>query len=455
MQTQNSHLIRFQFATLVCITTLSPTLGQVLNEDVKLLPGDGSEGDNFGWSIAIDSGLVVVGAFATNDNGVWSGSAYIFDAVKGTQVAKLLPDDGMARDQFGGSVAISDGIVAVGAPDDDDNGNESGSVYLFDALTGQMLRKLLPNDGSPNDQFGYSVAIENDTVVVGAYTSDDNGLGSGSAYIFSVSSGTQIAKLLPNDGNPDANFGYSIALDDGIVAIGARWDNDNGIKSGSAYLFDSLTGVQLHKLLPNTGTAEEYFGVSVDIANGIVVVGAYLAAGNVGPFSGTAYVFDALTGTQIATLVPSDGVENGYFGSSVSIDDHFIAVGAHNNFSNTIRPGAAYIFDIATGLQLAKLIPSDGESNDSFGRAISISNGVVSIGAQGNDDMGVDSGSAYIFHVYCPADLNGDFSVDFFDVSAFLTFFSISNPTADWNADGIFDFFDVMAYLADFAAGCP
>merc|ERR1719203_1536881 len=116
--------------------------------------------------------------------GTDSGSAYVFNTA-GTQLAKLLPTDGAADDKFGWSVSISGSTIVVGAFYDDDMGSKSGSAYVFNTA-GTQLAKLLPSDGIAWDEFGVSVSISGSTIVVGAWFDDDMGSGSGSAYIFPV-----------------------------------------------------------------------------------------------------------------------------------------------------------------------------------------------------------------------------------------------------------------------------
>ncbi len=149
------------------VALVAPAWGGVINEDLKLLPRDGASGHLFGNSIAIDNGVVAVGAIWDDDNGSDSGSAYLFDASTGVQIAKLLPSDGAAGDHFGLSIAIDDGVVAVGASGDDVNGPNSGSAYLLDASTGAQIAKLLPDDGAAGDRFGHSIAINDGVVAMG------------------------------------------------------------------------------------------------------------------------------------------------------------------------------------------------------------------------------------------------------------------------------------------------
>jgi len=435
-----------------------PAAGQVINEDLKLTASDGGGNQRFGFSIAIDNGVVAVGASQDDDNGTRSGSAYLFDASTGAELFKLLPSDGADFDYFGWSIAIDNGIVAVGAYFDDDNGINSGSAYLFDASTGAQLFKLLPSDGATEDFFGQSIAIDNGVVVVGANEDDNqNGNFSGSAYIFDASTGVQLFKLLPNDGAAGDGFGYSVAIDNGIVAVGSWFDTDNGGASGSAYVFDASTGGQTAKLLANDGGQGDHFGTSVAVDNGIVAVGAP-SHGDNGGFSGSVYLFNA-SGGQIAELLPSDGAAGDFFGYAVSIDNGVVASGASSNDDNGDSSGSAYLFDASTGAQITKLLPTDGAFRDEFGRSIAIDNGTVAAGAYADNDNGGDSGSAYLYHTgtgpTCPADLDGDGVLDFFDVSAFLTAFATQDSAADFDGDGTFDFFDVSAFLQAFGKGCP
>lgn len=165
----------------------------------KLIPlGDVTE-DQFGYSVAI-SGLRAIAGAPFYDSNI--GTAYIFDVTTGQQLFQLLAIDGQSGDELGTSIAIS-GIRAIaGAPRDDDNGSNAGSAYLFDATTGQQLFKLLPNDGVADDQFGFSVAISGTRAIVGSRRDDDNGSESGAAYVFDATTGQQLFKLLPRTALP-------------------------------------------------------------------------------------------------------------------------------------------------------------------------------------------------------------------------------------------------------------
>ena len=321
-----------------------------------------------------------------------------------SQEARLLANDRAANDLFGESVSISGGTAIVGAVWDDDNGLSSGSAYIFkDSGTGwAQAAKLLAADGAAYDQFGRSVSISGGTAIVGAEGDDDNGYDSGSAYLFK-DTGTgwvQAAKLLAGDGAASDHFGQSVSISGGTAIVGAMWDDDNGSWSGSAYIFqDTGSGwTQEAKLVADDGVQSDYFGYSVSISGGKAIVGAYGDADK-GSDSGSAYIFQD-TGSgwdQVAKLVAADGAAADHFGFSVSISGGTAIVGADGDDDKGPWSGSAYIFqDTGTGwTQEAKLLAADAVyESDHFGFSVSISGGTGLVGARSDDNC---AGSAYIF----------------------------------------------------------
>jgi len=359
----------------------------------KITASDGATSDSFGSSVAIGSGRIVVGAYGDDTS---QGSAYIFD-LDGTQLAKITASDGAAGDQFGWSVAIGNGRIVVGAKGDDDNGNSSGSAYIFN-LSGTQLAKITASDGAAFDFFGSSVAVGNGRIVVGTIDRYYNNGTNGAIYIYDLN-GTQLAKITASDGAANDAFGDRIAIGNGRIVVGALNDDDNGTSSGSAYIFD-LDGTQLAKITASDGTDYDFFGSSVAVGNGRIVVGAIGDDDN-GSASGSAYIFD-LDGTQLAKITASDGATNLNFGHSVSIVNGRIVVGENNSISSS--QGSVYIFDL-DGNQLEKITASDGVIADFFGFSVAIGNGRIVVGAKG---VNSSQGAAYIYNtprVYTPYDL--------------------------------------------------
>ena len=257
----------------------------------KLTASDGTADDEFGWSVSVDGSTAVVGAPGENGG---RGAAYVLTLQSGawSQVAKLTALDRAFNDEFGISVAVDGDTVVVGAHEDDDNYINSGSVYVFTKpangwADATETGKLTASDGAAGSRFGVSVGVDGDTVVVGARLDDDNGWASGSAYVFTkpangwTTTSSFAAKLTASDGVAGDQVGRSVAVDGDTVVVGAFGDDDNGSTSGSAYVFKEpaggwVTATETAKLTASDGASFDYFGISIAVDGGTVVVGAYL-----------------------------------------------------------------------------------------------------------------------------------------------------------------------------------
>ena len=394
-------------------------------QQVKLTASDGATNDYFGVSVSVSGDTIVVGAYADDDNGTNSGSAYVFVKPSGgwaeaTRTAKLTASDGATFDNFGRSVSVSGDTIAVGATSDDDNGSNSGSAYVFVKPSGGWAdmtetAKLTASDGAAGDNFGDSVSVSGDTIVVGAESDDDNGHHSGSAYVFVMPNGgwadmTETAKLTASDGAANDNFGESVSVSGDTIVAGAYGDDDNGSLSGSAYVFVRPSGgwseaTQTAKLTASDGTADDHFGISVSMSGDTIVVGASNTYD--GTATGSAYVFEKPSGgwsdtTQTAKLTASDGAAEDNFGWSVSVSGDTVVVGAVDDDDNGDGSGSAYVFEKPSGgwsdaTQTAKLADIDGAADDDFGWSVSVSGDTIVVGAPYDDDNGTSSGSAHVY----------------------------------------------------------
>jgi len=398
-----------------------------LKQQATLSSSDGDSGDRFGYSVAVsgDGSTVLVGA--KNDespNGVGAGSAYVFGAVGSgrREQAKLVPSDGDDGDSFGHSVAVSaDGTTAVVGAffDQNTNGLRAGSAYVFSQDgTWQQQAKLVPEDGDSGDRFGYSVAVSGDgsTVLVGAHRDGNpNGDDAGSAYVFSRTTGTwrQQAKLAADDGHPNDDFGYSVAVSaDGTTAIvGARRDEaPNGSRAGSAYIFSRKGDgwQQQAELVPRNGNNNDQFGVSVALSadGSTTIVGAPRDTVSDGR-QGSASVFSQTGGTwqKQAKLTPNDE-GGGNSGRSVSLtaDGTTATVGAwrHRDPNGSGAVGSAHVFSQSGGAwrQQTTLTPNDGDAGDRFGWSVAVSpdGSTTVVGAfLSENSNGSSAGSVYVF----------------------------------------------------------
>ncbi len=323
-------------------------------ENAALPASDGAANDYFGYSVSISGIDAIIGAYGNDDNGSESGSAYIFcrNDIGWIEQTKLTASDGEAEDWFGSSVSISGNYAIVGAHGVDDNGSKSGSAYIYyRSDTGWTEQaKLTASDGAYEDHFGGSVSISGDYAIIGAVDDDDNGYESGSAYIFyrSGSSWTEQAKLTASDAQVSDWFGGSVSISGDYAIVGAPGVDDNGNNSGSAYIFhrSGSSWVQQTKLTASDAAEGDYFGYSVSISGDYAIIGAFKDDDN-GTDSGSAYIFyrSGSNWTQQAKLTASNAAEFDHFGCSVSISGDYAIIGAHGDDDNGSDSGAAYIFE--------------------------------------------------------------------------------------------------------------
>ena len=216
--------------------------GTTWTQQAKLTSLDGAAGDQFGYSVSLDGDIALIGTH-DDKNRNKSGSVYVFirNGTNWTQQAKLLASDATTNDYFGSSITLAGDTALIGACFDNDNGNYSGSAYVFirTGTTWTQQAKLLASDGAQNDNFGFSVSLSGDNAIIGAPWDDDNADASGSAYLFTRTgtTWTQQTKLHAKDSGTQDSFGTSVSLNGDIILIGAQNDDDKEQDSGSAYVF--------------------------------------------------------------------------------------------------------------------------------------------------------------------------------------------------------------------------
>ena len=384
------------FLLAVTVSSLSSSgIGATLtlNEAQKLLASDGESGDRFGQSVAVDGNTAVIGSRFDDDKGPDAGAAYVFVRATGvwTQQAKLVASDGTSFDQFGSSVALDGDTIVIGAYSDD-------SAYVFVRTAGGWTQqaKLLASAGSGGAGFGGSVALDRDTAVIGA-AFDDPGAAfvySGAAYVFTRTAGVwaQAARLKASDGASSDQFGFSVAVDGDTAVVGARRDDD---RTGSAHVFMRSAGVwtEQAKLLASDGASTDEFGFSVAVDGDTAVIGAPFVGGG-GPGTGSVYVFTHTAGgwTQDAKLLASGGAMSRQFGYSVALDDDIAVIGERLDSDYLAEAGSAYVFTRTAGVwtQQTRLLASDAAEGDQLGWSVALDGGTAVIGA------GFDE-SAYVF----------------------------------------------------------
>jgi len=374
--------------------------------ETKILPIDGGIDQAFGISVSIDNEYAIVGSSVT-----WTdtGAVYIFKGrgANWIQQARLVASDGHFGNWFGNAVAISGNYAVIGALHDDGNEYSTGAAYLFrnegDSWHEQI--KLIADNPEPWGLFGGSVSIFNEYVIIGASGDDDVADQAGAAYIFKLDGVNWVrdTKLFANDGERLDWFGRGVSIAEEHAIVGAYGDDDNGSRSGSAYIFKRTeTGWhQEAKLVASDGVEDARFGYSVAISNDFAVVGAHWDDDN-GEESGSAYVFKREGNNWIeqAKLTPHDVAFRDNFGYRVSMSGNYVLVSAHYDDDNGENSGSVYLFeyDGSSWIEKHKVIASDGYVNDRFGFSVAISGENVIVGAALDDDNGEDSGSVYIYN---------------------------------------------------------
>jgi hypothetical protein len=368
--------------------------------------------DHFGNAVAISGDKALIGAYLYGSDDRGAVFTFVRGATGWAQTDRFFagrnPTPG---GQFGVSLAMSGDVAVVGASLGlYQTGVDQRSAYVFVRLGDwELVRQLGPDLGSANDGFGYAVAVDGDTTLVGAYRSDAVATDQGAAYAFVMRDSRHVEqqKLTANDGAEYDYFGGAVALSGDTLVVGAEGDNVGANQDqGSVYVFTRNSAPQpvwtlQQKITANDGAQGDAFGCAVALSGDTLVVGA--DADDIGGNAdqGSAYVFTrngtVWTQRQKLAAIAIDGLPNDYFGCSVAIGGDTVIVGA---WGANNSGGSTYVFtrNGANWTQQAKLNANDSSAGDNFGYAVALSGETLAVGAF-RDTIGANSqqGSAYIF----------------------------------------------------------
>lgn len=321
-------------------------IGATWIQQQKLYASDAATGDAFGFSVSLDGDIALVSA-PQDDN--WKGAVYVFirTGTTWTQQTKLVASDGAADDLFGYSVTLDGDNALIGSYHDDNN---HGSAYVFtwDGTSWIQIQKLY-GSGSGDIMFGYSVSLDGDTALIGAIYDDPYG----ATYVFTHPSVDWQFQQKFSASKTTGLFGSSVSLDGDSALIGACGDYTNGFTSGAAFVFTrtNTTWSEQQKLLPSDGAAEDWFGESICLYGDTAFIAAPYDDDN-GVDSGSMYVF-TYTGTtwiQQIKLLASDGAADDWFGNSVSLDGDTALIGARYDDDTIYDSGSVYVFTKEGGM---------------------------------------------------------------------------------------------------------
>lgn len=323
----------------------------------------------------------------------------------------LLPADTSASDRFGKSVASGPDWAAVGKPGDAEIQPASGAAYVY-ARAGSawsFAQKLKASGVADGAAFGASIAISGDVLVVGAPHDPGPGIyDSGAVYVFELiqSTWTETAKLVADDAVQGMEFGTSVAVDGARVVVGVPQVGPAGSFSGSAYVFDRSGAVwsQTQKLVPDDPEFGAGFGWSVAVTGDRIVAGCIAKDGPAGGAQGAIYAFEDQGGGWVETqrIFAADGVSGGAsFGQSVCASGNLLLVGALKRAQATAGAGVVYAYAYSGGwTPTQEFWPDDTHHDQEFGNALGLAGDLAIVGAAGDDDAaGSASGSAYAYRL--------------------------------------------------------
>jgi hypothetical protein len=350
-----------------------------------------------GYSVAAGYGKIVVGTPQIEGPGSFDGdegAIQIMD-LDGSNKITVQASSSITNSDFGGSVAIHSKYVIVGCPVISTN-----QVYLYNHDgTGETI--LVGPEVDTAIYFGYSIAVVQNKLIVGAYGEDTGTTNSGSVYIYDLSA-ANIANSMIKISNPDPTlngyFGKNVAGGCGRIVVAADGNpNGNGSGKGVAYVYN-LHGNLIKKI--NTPTNETFSGFGLNsnttaVGSGRILLGApYQDRGNVYSAVGEVWMYD-LDGNYIKTLESSEWSTSGYFGNAVSVNEGIIAVGETNGNTLASNAGAVHLFDLNGNL--LEILPAANVDNDDYGYDIAIGSGRIVVGDPFYDELQTNQGAAYIY----------------------------------------------------------
>lgn len=422
----------------------------------------GEEDIGLGFSIEIQGDWAYVGAGLDLVDGVDSGSVHIyhFDGTQWVDQGRIVPPDPQIEQFFGQTVTVDGDTMMVGALFDNDLGEISGAVYVFDRVEGQwkFVQKLHPSDGRAGQGFA-QVFLHGDMAVVGAGASSGGPI-PGAAYVFerTESGWVETQKLMPFDSQGCDLFGAACMFDGEWLVIGAPHSyNGKFFVYGGAYVFHREDGIWTpFQKLRN----ENMFWFYSDFGNDVAIEGGQIFVGQPrddGVSSqGSVCVFELNDGdwVEVQKLIPNSDMVNN-FGFALALfggDTLIVSAPTYPDYES----GAAELFINVNGSwQWSGTIFNHLEGEALYGQRLALSDDIAMVFAQ---DRSVPSREVFVYSLSCgtcDADLNGDAALDVEDVSAFLSAYSAGSMQADFTMDGALDFFDVSAFLVEFSAGCP
>ncbi len=323
-----------------------------------------------------------------------------------TTETKIVAPNGKASDLFGFSVAMDGDTIIIGTPYEDSVAQDAGAAYVYVRTNGTWTfeQKIVAPDFGSGRWFGYSVAIDGNKAIIGSPQANGNTLNAGAAYVFLRTNGTWIPlpKLNAADGKPGDMFGQTVDVSDNSLIVGCPRSDAKGADAGAAYVYawNGSVYIEQKKLFPTDSNAGDHFGGAVAMNGETAIVGAP-EADVFGLDSGSAYIFfrQGTLWSQQKKLISPNGAAGDGFGWAVDIELDTAVVGSPLDDKASSDAGAAYAFrrTVINWSPGEYLSPQGLASDDRFGSSVALSGSSILVGALLDDTADMNAGAAYIF----------------------------------------------------------
>jgi FG-GAP repeat len=384
----------------MCAALLSASC---MEESVPPLPNpNGNAHDKTGYSVAIDDNWAMSGVPESDSLASGAGKVLVYRRSGGTWslLQTLVPETPVAEGGFGATIDLSGDRAIIGALTEAPH----GAAYVFERVGNTWSQKARVTGDTLAYYFARTaVAISGDYAFVGAHgPSTTTFSGPGHVYVYkrnSAGAWLRDTTITASDAFPYMEFGASVSIDGDVLVVGAQGGQ---FEPDASYVFrrSGSAWTEVAKLTPLDTPVHRYFGRSVSIAGNALIVGAPYDSAN-GHLAGAAYVFErdsSGTWSQVQKLAPSTLTEDDHFGHSVSMDGPQLIVGAAGADGQSAMTGAAFTFrrGLYGWVQWQTLFASDAVYGDAFGSDVSISGECAMVGAP-DAEAPPNGGSAYIF----------------------------------------------------------
>ncbi|MBO6514297.1 MAG: hypothetical protein JJ974_10070 [Phycisphaerales bacterium] len=430
-----SVFVFFTACIFACVAT-----AQVLYESQLIAPADGEMTTGLGaFGIALNEDVIALTAWESEGKaeGEQAGAIYLFNRQTRDQVG-LIRSSYRPEGYFPYAMDIDEDYLI--ATDRSDN-SLHGLIHIYNAVTGELIRTIVPNHATQNTAFGIEVAAANDKIAVTAAADPNEGSSNGAVYIYDIASGEQLHRLQSAEQVfvPHNSFGRDLAMDDEYVYIGSPKNRDQVFNGGAVHIYSLNSGEFVRTIYPEDPQFGAEFGNEISVSENILAVGVRYANGTSNS-SGAVYLYDIESGHQLHKIVPCSDHSGHRFGTAVSLSQGRLAVVAPLDVELNPNIGSIFIYDIYSLSLIAQYYHVGVVSGSYLDTTIEMS----------GDDLvyrlrlteGPNTSVAGFSNVPCAPDLSPDGSFDHSDILEFI------NQRPDLNCDGVFDFFDVSDFVS-------